>query len=167
MISGSARWYTVGSYLVTAARTGLSSSVARAGQVPGEIAWDDCNCDGLLAVTTPRVYLSESFPEEAERTVGVRCQAPYEVGEFTVSVLRCVPGPEGQDLSPAASDLDAAAGLLLQDLAETMDAVSALMCQLKDNDSVSDYLIAPAESAGPEGACAGFTLRVLVSLERA
>lgn len=167
MISGTARWYTVGSYLVTATRTGLSSSVARAGQVPGEIAWDDCNCDGILAVTTPRVFLSENFPEEAEGTVGVRCQAPYEVGEFTVSVIRCAPTPDGQEMAPPAADLDAAAGLLLQDTAETMDAVSALMCQLKDSDTISDYLISPAESAGPEGACVGFTLRVLVSLERA
>lgn len=166
MITGTARWYTVGSYLVNATRTGLSSSVARAGQVPGEIAWDDCNCDGILAVTTPRVFLSENFPDEAEGTVGVRCQAPYEVGEFTVSVLRCAPQPEGQNLSPDADDLDSAAGLMLQDVAETMDAVSALLCQLKDADDISDYLITPAESAGPEGACVGFTLRVLVSLER-
>lgn len=166
MITGTARWYTVGSYLVNATRTGLSSSVARAGQVPGEIAWDDCNCDGTLAVTTPRVFLSENFPDEAEGTVGVRCQAPYEVGEFTVSVLRCAPQPEGQSLSPDADDLDSAAGLMLQDVAETMDAVSALLCQLKDADDISDYLITPAESAGPEGACVGFTLRVLVSLER-
>jgi hypothetical protein len=157
----------VGSYLVTATRAGLSSTVARAGQVPGEIAWDDCNCDGVLAVTTPRVFLSENFPDEAEGTVGVRCQAPYEVGEFIVSVIRCVPSPEGQELSPSADDLDASAGLLLQDLSETMDAVSALMCQLKDDDHISDYLISPAQSAGPEGVCAGFTLRVLVSLERA
>lgn len=166
MIQGTARWYTVGSYLVNATRNGLSASVARAGQVPGEIAWDDCNCDGVLAVTTPRVFLSEDFPNEAEGTVGVKCTAPYQVGEFTVSVIRCAPQPDGQDLAPPADDLDSAAGLLLQDVAETMDAVSVLLCQLKDNDDISDYLITPAESAGPEGACVGFTLRVLVSLER-
>lgn len=166
MITGSSRWYTVGGHLVTATYNGLSTKPARSGQVPGDIAWDDCNCDGLLAVTTPRVFLSEEFPEEASAPVGAQCQAPYEVGEFTVSVLRCVPQPEGQKLSPAAAALDAAAGLLLKDVAETMDAVSAALCALKDADSISDYLISPAESAGPEGTCAGFTLRVRVSLDR-
>lgn len=166
MIAGSARWYTVGSRIVTATRAGLTAGVARAGQVPGDIAWDDCNCDGILAVTVPRIYLSERFPEETEGPVGARCQAPYEVAEFTVSVIRCVPQPQGQKLSPPAAELDTAAGLLLQDAAESMDALAALMCQMRDADDISDYLITPAESAGPEGACAGFTLRVLVSLER-
>jgi hypothetical protein len=166
MITGTARWYTVGSRLVTATRAGLTAGVARAGQVPGEIAWDDCNCDGVLAVTMPRVFLSELFPDETEGPVGARCWAPYEVAEFTVAVVRCAPQPQGQKLSPPVADLDSAAGLLLQDIAETMDALSALMCQMKDADDVSDYLITPAESAGPEGACVGFSLRVLVSLER-
>lgn len=166
MITGSARWYTVGSRLVTSVRAGLTAGVARAGQVPGEIAWDDCNCAGVLAVTVPRVYLSELFPEETEGPVGTRCQAPYEVAEYTVSVIRCAPQPDGQDLSPPVADLDSSAGLLLQDVAETMDALSVLLCQMKDADDISDYLITPAESAGPQGACVGFILRVLVALER-
>lgn len=166
MITGSDRWYTVGGHLVTSVRTGLTAGVARAGQVPGEIAWDNCTCEGVLAVSVPRIYLSESFPEETEVPVGVRCQAPYEVGEFTVSVIRCAPQPEGQDMAPEASDLDTAAGLLLQDMSETMDVLSVLLCQLKDADTISDFLITPAEAAGPEGACVGFNLRVLVCLER-
>lgn len=167
MISGTARWYTVGGRLVTAVRAGLSSSVGRAGQVPGDIAWDNCTCEGVLAVTTPRIYLSEDFPDEAEAPVSIRCQAPYEVGEFTVSVIRCAPTPDGQEMAPSADELDAAAGLLLQDMTETLGAVSALLCQMKEDDEVSDYVINPVESAGPEGACVGFTLRVRVSLDRA
>jgi hypothetical protein len=166
MISGSARWYTVGGYLVQAVDGGLSVPAERTGQVPGELAWDEC-CDGLLAVTTPRIYLSEEFPAEAESTIGVICQPPYEVGQFTVTVLRCAPQPAGQDLAPTAADLNASAALLLQDMAETMDAVSAILCSLKQSDLISDYMISPAESAGPEGACVGFNLQVLVSLERA
>lgn len=166
MITGPARWSTVGAQLVTAVQSGLSVPVGRAGQVPGSIAWDDCNCDGLLAVTVPRIYLSEVFPAESEGPVGSRCRAPYEVADFTVSVLRCAPQPQGQDMSPKASELDTAAAVLLRDIAETMDALAALLCGLQDNDTISDYFITPAESAGPEGACVGFTLRVLISLER-
>lgn len=127
MITGTDRWYTVGSYLVTAVKNGLTAGVERYGQVPGEIAWDSCTCKGVLAVTVPRLYLSEEFPEEAEGPVGVRCQAPYEVAEFTVSVIRCAPVPDGDEQAPPASDLDSAAGLLLQDITETLEAVARLM----------------------------------------
>lgn len=166
MITGSARWYTVGSRIVTAVRNGLTASVARYGQVPGDIVWDECNCDGALYVTTPRVHLSETFPAEQEQPVGSRCRAPYEVGEYTVSVVRCAPQPDGQNIAPDVTDLDNAAGLLLQDIAETMDAVAVLMCSMDDADEISDYLVTPADSNGPQGDCVGFTLRVLVALER-
>lgn len=166
MITGTDRWYTLGSRLVNAAYNGLSAKPGRKGMVPGEIAWDSCDCGGMLAVTVPRVFLSELFPEEAEAVVGVRCQAPYEVAEFTVSVVRCAPQPDGTETAPPAVDLDTAAGLLLQDTAETMDAVAVAMCLMHDNGDVADYLINPAESVGPEGACVGFTLRILISLVR-
>lgn len=164
-LSGAGRWYTVGQHLVTATTAALTAPVARAGQVPGDIAWDNCTCEGVLAVTVPRIYYAEQFPAETERPVGVRCQAPYEVAEFTVSIIRCAPQPEG-DMAPSAADLDAAAGLLLQDMEETMNAVSVRLCQLQDQDTIDDFLVTPAASAGPEGACVGFVLRVLVCLIR-
>lgn len=166
MISGSARWYTVGGHLVTSVRTGLTSPVLRYGQVPGEIAWDNCTCEGVLAVSAPRVYLSEVFPGEAEAPIGVKCNPPYEVGEYTVAVIRCAPNPEGVEMAPTATELDSAAGLLLQDIADSLDALSVTLCGLKDADTISDYLITPAEAAGPEGGCVGFNLKVLVSLDR-
>lgn len=166
MITGSDRWYVIGTYLETSTYTGLTTKPARHGLVPGEIAWDECDCDGLLAVTLPRVYLSELFPEETETVIGGKCQAPYEVGEFTVSIVRCAPGADPPAVAPLASELDIAAGVLMQDIAETMDALSRALCLYQDSDMISDYLITPAESAGPEGKCVGFTLRVRISLER-
>lgn len=165
MISGTARWYTIGNHLVTAVKAGVTSSLNRSGQVPGEIAWDSCDC-GMLAVTTTRVYYAEIFPDETEGPVGASCQAPYEVGEYLVAVIRCVPTAEGQKLAPTDTELDTAAGLILQDLAETQQALAALLCQLKEDDHISDYLIMPAESQGPSGACGGFQSRVLISLDR-
>lgn len=166
MISGPTRWYDIGALLVTAVQTGLSNSVVRAGQVPGDIAWDDCDCGGVLAVTTPRIYLSEVFPQEAEGPIGSRCRAPYEVGEYTVSVIRCAPQPVGQDMAPSAARLDAASAILLRDMAESMDALASALCTLEDADSISDYFVTPVASAGPEGACVGFVARVLISLDR-
>lgn len=165
-LTGTDRWYVLGSAIVAAVRAGVSASLSRYGQVPGEIAWDDCTCEGVLAVTVPRVYLSDVFPAETEGPVGVSCHAPYEVGEFTVSIIRCAPQPDGQDLAPDADDLDTAAGLLLQDMTETMAAVHDLLCGLSRDDTIDGFLVTPAESQGPEGACVGFTLRTLISLAR-
>lgn len=167
MITGTSRWYTVGSAIVTAVRNALTTPVARSGMTPGDVAWDDCNCDGLLAVTVPRVYLAERFPDEAEAPAGVRCQAPYEVAEIDVSVLRCDPQPQGQDLSPKVNLIDEAAAVRMKDTAETTDALSLLLCGMQDRDEISDFMIGAAESAGPEGACVGFTLKVRVGLDRA
>ncbi|MFD8226844.1 hypothetical protein ACFV16_22030 [Streptomyces massasporeus] len=165
MIEGPARWYTVGQNLVSAVRMGLSSKPKRAGQVPGDIAWDSCDCGGMLAVSMTRLYLSEEFPEESEAVNGA-CQPPYEVGQFTVAVVRCAPNPDGSETAPRADELDTAAGLLLQDATEMLDAVSALMCRLRHDDQVLDYLITPAEPVGPEGGCVGVNLTVRVGLIR-
>lgn len=164
ILTGSDRWYVLGSALVSATRSGLSASVSRAGMVPGEIAWDDCTCEGLLAVSLPRVFRADVFPNETEGPVGVSCHAPYEVGEFTVSVIRCVPGPEGQDMAPDAADLDTSAGLLAQDTTESMTAVHAYLCGLQQDDTIDGFLVTPAEAQGPSGACVGFTLRVMIAL---
>jgi hypothetical protein len=165
VIAGAARWYTVGTHLVTAVRDGLSSKPSRVGLVPGEVAWDSCDCGGMLAVSLSRLYLSEGFPEESEAVNGA-CQPPYEVGQFTVAVVRCAPNPDGVEAAPPADELDTAAGLLLQDATEMLDAVSALLCRLKEDDEVLDYLVTPVEPAGPEGGCVGVTLTVRVCLVR-
>ncbi|WP_086559978.1 hypothetical protein [Streptomyces africanus] len=163
MIDGPARWYTLGTYLVTAVRDGLSSKPNRSGQVPGEIAWDSCDCGGMLAVSLSRLYLSETFPEESEAVNGA-CQPPYEVGQFTVAVVRCAPNPDGVEAAPPADELDTAAGLLLQDATEMLGAVSAALCRLKEDDEVLDYLVTPVEPVGPEGGCVGVNMTVRIGL---
>lgn len=163
VVTGSARWYNVGSALVTATRTSLSSSVSRYGMVPGDIVWDEC-CAGALMVSLPRLYRSDEFPAETEGSTGVSCQAPYEVAEYTVSVIRCAPQPQGQDIAVPVADLDTAAGLLAQDMTETMNGLIAYLCGLKRDDVITDFLATPAQTVGPEGDCVGFTLRVLIAL---
>ncbi|MGY5627465.1 hypothetical protein ACW7N6_38500 [Streptomyces sp. UC1A3] len=150
---------------MAAVKDGLSALPTRAGMVPGEIAWDACDCGGMLAVSLSRLYLSEEFPEESEAVNGA-CQPPYEVGQFTVAVVRCAPNPDGVEQAPPASDLNLAAGLLIQDATEMLDSVSALMCRLKNDDEVLDYLVTPVEPVGPEGGCVGVNLTVRVCLMR-
>lgn len=163
VVTGSARWYNIGSALVSQTRTSLSASVSRAGMVPGDIAWDEC-CEGALMVSMPRLYRSDAFPAETEGPAGVSCSAPYEVAEYTVSVVRCAPVPQGQDTAVPAVDLDTAAGLLAQDMTEAMNGLIVYLCGLKRDDTITDFLVTPAETVGPEGDCVGLTIRVLIAL---
>jgi hypothetical protein len=165
VITGAARWYTVGTRLMTAVSAGLTSKPGRVSMVPGEIAWDSCDCGGMLAVSLSRLYLSEVFPEESE-TVSGACQPPYEVGQFTIAVVRCAPSADGVEMAPPADELDTAAGLLLQDATEMLDSVSAALCRLREDDDVLDYLVTPVEPVGPEGGCVGVNLTARVCLVR-
>lgn len=167
MITGDDRWYTVASRLKDAAEAGLTIKPERVCLVPGEIAWDQCECDGQLAVSVARVYPYEIFPQEISAVATPACQAPYEAAEIIISVIRCAPQPQGQDLAPSCAELDTATGVHLQDVSQVLDATSRKLCAMYSSDDVTDYLITSATALGPEGSCVGFALRVLVGLDRA
>src|SRR5690606_3936094 len=105
VISGELKWYTVASRLEQAAYNALTDTPDRHGVVPGAIAWDACDC-GMLAVSIAQVYPSETFPDPQAAPVGA-CQAPWEVAEVVVQIIRCAPNAEGQSLYPTAAALDA------------------------------------------------------------
>ena len=89
MITGPLKWYTVATRLRDAVYAELTTKPDRSGVVPGAIAWDECDC-GILAVSRAQIYLSEAFPNPVAQPFG-NCDAPYEVGEFVIQVIRCVP----------------------------------------------------------------------------
>ena len=72
MISGPGKWYTVAETLRQAVHTELTTTPQRSGVVPGQIAWDECDC-GLLAVSVAQIYLTETFPDPLSRRFGNAC----------------------------------------------------------------------------------------------
>lgn len=164
MISGPLRWYTIASRLEQAAYAELTDKPDRHGVVPGAIAWDACDC-GMLAVSIAQVYPSETFPAPQTAPLGA-CQAPYEVAELVVQIIRCAPNPEGQQLWPSMPALDGSAQLVAQDAYETLRAVSLELCGMSEQRDISDYLIRTQVAQGPSGCCVGTELRALVSLLR-
>ena len=122
MITGPLKWYTVASTLEQAVYAELTTKPDRHGVVPGAIAWDECDC-GILAVSVAQVFLSESFPDQAARPVG-NCDAPYEVGEVVIQVVRCAPNPEDPLTAPTVAELDASAQEVLRDAYEMLEGRS-------------------------------------------
>lgn len=164
MISGPLKWYTVAETLRAAVHAELTTKPDRSGVVPGAIAWDECDC-GILAVSRAQIYLSEVFPNPVAQPVG-NCDAPYEVGEFIIQVVRCIPGATDQTLAPTVADLDASAREIDRDAYEMLKAVSVKLCEMNAARDISNFLLRPLTAQGPSGVCGGNELRAFVALLR-
>lgn len=164
MITGDDRWWNLASQVVTAVYDELTVKPARYGVVPGAIAWDECDC-GLLAVTWALAFPSDVFPTEQTQVTG-SCLAAWEVVEFAVQVIRCAPGPGPDATSPSVGDLSDAARLQDFDSNQTTRAVGRLLCELKDQMEISDFIIGRRTPQGPEGMCVGIEQRFQVALSR-
>jgi hypothetical protein len=164
VITGPLKWYTVASTLEQAVYAELTTKPDRHGVVPGAIAWDECDC-GLLAVSVARIFLTETFPDELSRRIGNACDAPYEVAELVIQVIRCVPGPDSAT-APTTVQLDASAQEILQDAYELLKAVSVKLCEMNRDRDIADFMVRPLTAQGPSGVCGGNELRAYVALGR-
>jgi hypothetical protein len=164
MITGPLKWYTVAETLRAAVHAELTTKPDRSGVVPGAIAWDECDC-GILAVSRAQIYLSETFPNPVAQPVG-NCDAPYEVGEFIIQVIRCIPGATDQTLAPTVAELDASAQEIDRDAYEMLKAVSVKLCEMNAARDISNFLLRPLTAQGPSGVCGGNELRAFVALLR-
>jgi hypothetical protein len=164
MITGPLKWHTVAERIRTAVHDELTTKPDRSGVVPGAIAWDECDC-GLLAVSVAQVFLTETFPDQLARRVGNACDAPYEVGEFVIQVVRCAPNPDDID-PPTVAELDASAQEVLRDAYEVLKGASVLLCEMNRDRQIADFMLRPLTAQGPSGGCVGNELRAYVSLPR-
>lgn len=165
MITGPLKWYTVASTLEQAIYAELTTKPSRHSVVPGQIAWDECDC-GLLAVSVGQIYPTEQFPDPAQVRVGNACDAPWEAAEIVMQIVRCAPNPDDPLLAPTTAELDASAREVLTDAYEMMLAVSVTLCQMNKDRDISDYLMRANVPQGPSGGCVGNELRAVVSLPR-
>lgn len=165
MITGALKWYTVASTLEQAVYAELTTKPVRHSVVPGAIAWDECDC-GLLAVSVARVFLTETFPDELARRVGNACDAPWEVAEIVIQVVRCAPNPDDPLTAPTTDELDASAQDVLRDAYEMLRAVSVKLCEMNKARDIADFMLRPLTAQGPSGGCVGNELRAYVSLPR-
>lgn len=168
--------YEVAASLRDAVHAGLTASPVVSGSVPsrvcvvpGEVAWDACDCasGGQLAVSITRVYPSVNFPTEAGFTAlesRSDCPPPWRVAEIIVSVLRCAPSPQENAVAPSCDALDATARLVDADATVTWAAVSCRVTELERSGGIGDFIVRASTFVGPQGACVGSELRVLVAL---
>lgn len=167
MITGDDRWFQVCTRVNSAVFAELSVKPCRSGIVPGLVAWDDCSC-GLLATTWAIIMASEVFPQEKIDVTG-NCDAPWEVMEIAVQVIRCAPSPpvtNSKQLAPSVKALSDTARQMDIDATQMTRAVSVLLCRMKEENEIVDFVVNRDSALGPEGGCVGSELRMLVALPR-
>lgn len=136
------------------------NAINRKGVVPGDIAWDDCQC-GQLVISENRRFPSRNFPlEEVDHTAD--CGEPWLIVEYTLSLTRCVPGTTANAKSPTVASLSAAAELLSDDMSRARKAVMCCLTNLYDElgmgDRIEAFELGMQNTVGPEGDCAGHEL---------
>jgi hypothetical protein len=127
--------------------------------VPGNIAWDGCEC-GQFSQTIQRIYPTSHFPQdESELFVGVGgCNARPLVYQVLASIIRCVPGL-GPDGKPPSCDKSLAAALMIQgDAYALRRGVECCLFDLQEQFQILKFSVSGISFVGPEGYCAGVEL---------
>lgn len=127
--------------------------------VPGNIAWDGCDC-GQLALTIQSIYPTSKFPGDASNeSVTGGCAVGPRAVRALVSVTRCVPslqvGAGGQGIVPTCAELLPAAVIQAADAYAVDLAVRCCLATFKTNRVIWDYRVGGINFVGPDGACAG------------
>jgi hypothetical protein len=150
------------------ARAALANTPAgqpgRVCDVPGQLAWDDCQC-GLLAVSAPRLFPATRFPlESVDTDLVAPCPPPYEAAELTVTVLRCAPNPDSAGNPPTCDALAAAAVTWARDVQVLRDALGCCLAQMVAAGTVEAGVVQASAPTGPQGGCVGSETTLAVAL---
>lgn len=126
--------------------------------VPGEIAWDNCQC-GQLALAEVRRFPSNNFPlEEVDHEA--ECGAGYLVVNFLIALTRCVPSPGEDGEPPLCADLQTSALQLFRDMGMLRNAVECCLNTMYNAEQILAWELGAQEVVGPQGGCVGSTLAV-------
>lgn len=168
IFSRDALWSVLGT-IRDCAFEGMSATPAgapnRSCVVPGEIVWDDCTC-GMLAVTWRFMGTGAAFPEVNAETSQAHCEARVMVVGITIASLRCAASPDSNGSGPTCAELEDDSFQQLSDSVAVRDSVTCCVRELYRTLAIADFSIGQTLPAGPEGACVGSTLDLLIGFTR-
>lgn len=125
--------------------------------VPGQIAWDDCQC-GQLAQSIGDDFPSSVFPIQATDLRQQPCGPGLMVVQVTLSLTRCIPIPGDNGRAPRCDKLFTAAEILMWDRWLTRSAVTCCLMGVRRDNRLLEFAIGATSPVGPEGQCAGFEM---------
>lgn len=167
MLTGSAAFFTIADDLINAVHARLRSDGTgrfdRVGVVNGAISWDEPECE-LLVIAPVRIFIAETFPEPAN--VAMICDAPYLVAEYAIQAIQCAPTQTESANPPTVAALRSSAQTVITNATLILQETTRYLCELRDSDTISDYITTPSVFVGPQGGAVGSELHVHVSLLR-
>jgi PKD repeat protein len=155
--------YTAAAALLTYVKAQLDVTAAgwpinaRECVVPGQLAWDECEC-GLLAVEWLGNVFSNALPAPRPETED-GCNSMLGM-TFRVSAIRCAPPIEEGAVAPTCAALDAGAQTQFIDSLAVTRGVAFAAKALEDMNTVLAYSFGGATPTGPQGRCVGVTIDV-------
>lgn len=125
--------------------------------VPGEIAWDKCDC-GLFAQTITSIAPTSSFPTSGADVPVRGCGHQMEMVSVTMTLLRCISGPVN-GVAPNVKSLAHDALVVESDRTVMRHALTCYLKKLRDiPPRIFDFTVGAATSVGPDGGCGGVTI---------
>jgi hypothetical protein len=124
------------------------------------LAWDDCDCGGVLQVSFGRRTSTLNFPQEFNETGQNRptgCRAGNFMQDYTLEFIRCWPSPDDRGRPPKPEYMMTATRELSRDITAIRNAMFDCLCAMKTERKITDYIVRSSQSLGPEGSCAGWS----------
>jgi hypothetical protein len=162
--SSPAAFHELAQALVDAIADELDPEPGRVCVVPGEIAWDTCGCDGMLAASLRRQFLTSSFPAEASAQIGSPCDAADLAADIIVQVVRCAPTPDDEGNPPSCEQLEEAALQVAVDAWNMRRAAYCALAALRRTRMVEAFRLTGQAVLGPQGGCVAVQLGVTVAV---
>lgn len=124
--------------------------------VPGNIAWDACDCDGQFAQTAVQKNPTRVYPTDASNeALQGGCQSRSMMWIVTASLIRCIPGLKNNGASPTPAELFVASRKQHGDEFAMRKGIECCLGDMKKLYRITDYRVGAALFVGPEGNCGG------------
>src|SRR5687768_12853178 len=122
----------------------------------GNVAWDNCDCDGQLAFTILDIVPTSRYPLDGSNDSNQGGCQPAGLMAMCLAVWnRCIPGLQSNGAPPTPVQLYSSA-LLFQAAQYAMrEGITSYLCAQKNArpQGVIDYRVGRGTSTGPEGNC--------------
>ena len=131
-----------------------------------QIPWDNCDCDGQVALAIRSVYNSDIFPQPFTGKTWARCGPHFWVARVVVSVTRCVPTMDENGVPPSCAAELAAAITLENDRTAVRQALACCLQALYDQrpPRIASWLVDASVTVGELGGCAGVETEFLIGV---
>jgi len=157
----------IAAQLITSTLASLAAVGAEAPErycvIPGEFAWDACEC-GTLAVRWTGNAFGTSVTSTTQDT-DTGCGPPVVNIGLNVVLLRCAPGPRSDGAPPTCAQLAVAAAVLHRDVFALEDAMIDAVMALRANSTILDWALIGQSPVGPQGLCVGTSYNLTVAIK--